>query len=393
MLERIDITQLEPGMYITAILKCRGDFVLKKPGWATSQTVVDNLKAKGVEELEVDPSRRLKEKEQPVAQAKERRKPESRYDTAPVPMEQELEKAKVLYKQAKSLQKRAFKEMRDGKHLEISTFKNLSEGLIDSVFRNPNALTMMTRIREKDEYLLEHSLNVGILLGVFARHLKINENIVTEIVLGGLLHDIGKIKIPEDVLHKAGKLSPEEFEIIKGHVLHGRDIIRDSQVELPKRTLEVILQHHETINGSGYPHRLRGDEVSQYGRMASIVDIFDALTAERVYKKAMLPTAALSIIRSMTPEKLDKELVDAFIRCVHVYPMGTLVRLKSDRLGIVYELNEKNSTKPIVKLIYHAKYKRHINVELLDLSHPTANDAIVSAEKPEQYGLKLENYL
>lgn len=390
MMKTVEISDLKQGMYIHAIVRCSGDFVLKKPGWVTTQASIDALKKRGVELVEIDPDKTLKD--EPVA-VDEPDKPATRYDTPEVSIDEELGKAKALYGQAKQLQKRAFKEMKEGKHLDIDAFKDLSEGLIDSVFRNPGALSILTRIREKDEYLLEHSLNVGILLGIFGRHLKLDEELINDIVLGGLIHDIGKIRVPEEVLHKPGKLTPEEFELIKSHVLHGRDIIRESKVELPETSLRVMLEHHETLNKTGYPHRLGEKDISKFGRMASIVDIFDALTAERVYKKAMLPTAALSIIRSMTPEKLDKELVDAFIRCVHIYPIGTLVRLKSERLGIVFKLNDSAITKPVVKLVYHAKYKRHIQVELLDLAHPTANDAIVSAEKPEAHGLDIRNYL
>lgn len=392
MMKTIKISELKQGMYVHAIIRCDSDFILKKPGWVTSKSSIDALHQRGVKVVEIDPSKTLLEdKPQEKKQAQE--KPTTRYDTPEVPFEEEIDKAKSLYSQAKNLQKRAFKEIQEGKQLDISAFKEMSEGLIDSVFRNPGALTILTRIREKDEYLLEHSLNVSILLGVFARHLKLEEKFVSEIVLGGLIHDIGKLRVPPEVLHKPGKLSPEEFEHIKGHVMHGRDIIRESKVELPERSLQIMLHHHETLNNTGYPHKLGARDISKFGRMASIVDIFDALTAERVYKKAMLPTAALSIIRSMAPDKLDKDMVDGFIRCVHVYPLGTLVRLKSDRLGLVFKLNESAVTKPVVKLIYHAKYKRHIEVEYLNLAHPTANDAIVCAEKPQVFGLDIRDYL
>lgn len=389
MLKEIKITELKPGMYINAIVHCSSDFILKKPGWVTSQASIDKLQNAGVEEVQIDTDKELVE----ASSSPQEVQPKTRYDTPEVPIEQELKQAQKLYSQAKQLQKRAFKEMQEGKKLDIDAFKAMADGLIDSVFRNPQALTMLTRIREKDEYLLEHSINVGILLGVFSRHLKLNEKLVSQIVLGGLIHDIGKIRVSPKVLHKPGKLTPEEFEQIKGHVLHGRDIIRESNIELPEISLQVMLQHHETLSRTGYPHRLGAKDITQYGRMASVVDIFDALTAERVYKKAMLPTAALSIIRSMSPDKLDKELVDAFIRCVHVYPMGTLVKLKSERLGIVYKLNESTPTKPVVKLIYSTKHHRHIDVEYLDLSQPSSEDTIVSAERAEAHGLELKNYL
>lgn len=390
-MKTISISELKPGMYIAGIAKCRSSFVLKKPGFVTSQTSIDALISKGVELLEIDPNKTLPGETKPVAESVPESAP-TRYDTTQVTVEQEMEQAKALYSQAKQLQKKAFRDMEQGHKIDVEAFKSMSEGLIDSVFRNPQALTMMTRIREKDQYLLEHSLNVGILLGVFGRYLKLDEQLISELVTGGLLHDIGKIRVPEEVLHKPGKLTSAEFDIMKRHVLHGRDIIKENQVTLPQPTMEVVVQHHEQLSGTGYPHRLVGDEISRHGRMASIVDIFDALTGERVYKKAMLPTAALSIIRSMAPDKLDQELVNAFIRCINVYPVGTLVKLKSGRLGIVTEVNEKAPTKPVVKLVYSAKHNRHIQVEMMNLAQ-VESDKIVSAEKPEAYGLDMKNYI
>ncbi|MCM2678337.1 HD-GYP domain-containing protein [Echinimonas agarilytica] len=379
-------------MYITEIVECTDNFKLKKPGWASSESSIQQLTERGVLRLNIDTERTITSKpEAPQLRAYQQ---QTRYDQInPVSVAQEIDKAKVLYSQAKQLQKRSFDDLEQGHNLDVSAFKELSEGLIDSVFRNPQALTMMTRIRQKDEYLLEHSLNVGILLGVFGRFLRLDESTISDLVLGGLLHDIGKIRIPEAILNKPARLTSEEFQVIKQHVLHGQSIITESDVKLPDITVQVMIQHHEQLNGAGYPHHLTSADISPYGRMASIVDIFDALTGERVYKKAMLPTAALSIIRSMTPEKLDSDLVDSFIRCVHVYPMGTLVQLKSGRLGIVSELNEKMPTKPIVKLIYSAKHNRHIKVEFLNLAHATANDSIISAEKAETFGLDLSNYI
>ncbi|MBW8190025.1 HD-GYP domain-containing protein [Neiella marina] len=390
-MKTIPISELKLGMYITEIAKCRSNFVLKKPGFVTSQGSIDALVGKGVELLSIDPSKVLPGRE-PAAAKPAAETPKTRYDQAPVSVELEMEQAKALYSQAKQLQKKAFRDMEQGHKIDVDAFKDMSEGLIDSVFRNPQALTMMTRIREKDQYLLEHSLNVGILLGVFGRYLKLDEGLISELVTGGLLHDIGKIRVPEEVLHKPGKLTSEEFEIMKRHVLHGRDIIQENEVTLPAVTMEVVLQHHEQLSGTGYPHRLMGDQISRHGRMTSVVDIFDALTGERVYKKAMLPTAALSIIRSMAPDKLDQELVNAFIRCINVYPVGTLVKLQSGRLGIVTEVNEKAPTKPMLKLIYNAKHNRHIQVEMLNLAH-IDSDKIVSAEKPEAHGLDLKNYI
>lgn len=382
-------------MYVQAIAKRASGsrYNLKKPGHVNSEKVIDLLRQRGVLEVVVDLSK-SKGNEQSEPDKAPPSAPASDFKDAPgsASLEDEMGRATKLYTEARGLQQKALNDISAGKPIEVKPMEQMTEAFIDSVFRNQDALICLTRIREKDSYLLEHSINVSILMAVFCKHLGIERKITQQVCLGALMHDLGKIKIPEEVLHKPGRLTDDEFDLMKKHVVFSQDVILESGATIPKLTMEVVMQHHEKLNGGGYPYGLPADKISKYGRMVSIVDIYDALTADRCYKRGMVPNAALGILQGLTSDQLDQDLVYEFIRCMSLYPVGTLVKLESGKLGIVVEANEKHIAKPKVKVFYHTKYQRHIEVETVDLARPNANDAIASAEKPEAHKIDIQKY-
>lgn len=389
MLKQIPITELKAGMYVHAIARQNTDKhdAIKRAGLVPSDELVKLLRERGVLEVIIDTDKGKNSDYQPPEAA-----PAAKPASTKVPMAEEMVRAQALYSEARGLQQKALHDLVTGKPIEMKDFEKVTGSFIDSVFRNQDALACLTRIREKDAYLLEHSINVSILMAIFAKHLGIERKVMEEICLGALMHDLGKIRIPEEVLHKPGKLTDDEFELMKKHVTFSHDILLESAPTIPRRTVEVVIQHHEKLNGGGYPHGLSSDKISKYGRMISIVDIYDALTADRCYKRGMVPNAALGILQGLTPHQLDGDLVLEFIRCMSIYPVGTLVRLESGKLGIVIETNEKELTKPKVKVFYHTKYKRHIDVEYLDLAHPKCGDKIATCEKPSTHNIDIAKY-
>ncbi|TAA46868.1 HD-GYP domain-containing protein [Corallincola spongiicola] len=394
MLKTISIDQLKAGMYVDGIAKQAGGkhHNIKKAGKVPSQSVVDLMRKKGVVEVVIDTDRGDDLPQSPVPAKQAKTTPDKAEQHGSASFADEMVKAEKLYTEARGLQQKALDDIAAGKTLEIKPMAELTGSFIDSVFRNQDALLCLTRIREKDSYLLEHSINVSILMAVFAKHLKLDRKITDQICLGALLHDLGKIKIAEEVLHKPGKLTAEEFQLMKNHVVYSRDVVIESGVEVPRLTMEVIIQHHEKLNGGGYPYKLTANKISKYGRMVSIVDIYDALTADRCYKRGMVPNAALGILKGLCPDQLDADLVLEFIRCMSIYPVGTLVKLESEKLGIVTKTNEKELTKPQVKVFYSVKYQHHIDVEFIDLADPKCNEKIASCEKPETHKLDIQKY-
>ncbi|NTS78611.1 HD-GYP domain-containing protein [Catenovulum sp. SM1970] len=388
MQQRVDIEQLSPGMYVMEVTKQSGDIKVSSKGWVKTQVAIDALKKKGVQEVVIDPDKTLFAAEEEADEPIE----ETQIQAKPVSMERELGKAAKLYNEAQQLQQKAFEDIKAGKPIDIEPVKAVTKGLIDSIFRNQDALLCMTRIREKDAYLLEHSLNVSILMSMFAKHLELDSETTEQLAVGAFLHDIGKILIPDAILNKKGALNPHEFEVMKSHVEHSIEILQKTS-GVSALSLEVAAQHHEKLSGKGYPNGLNDEQISQAGRMIAIVDIYDALTAERVYKKGMTPSSAFKLMMTMAKQDIDHQLLQQFIKSIGVHPVGTLVKLSSGKLGIVIKSNNEQPLKPVVKLFYHAKYDHYTDIKDIDLAKPHCNEVIETSVKPEQFKIELNKFM
>ncbi len=308
---------------------------------------------------------------------------------ARAPQEQRIRR---LYQEAKSIQGKLFRTLKKGEVVQVAELEAIADDLVDCIFDNRDALFCLARIRDKDSYLMEHSLNVGMLLANFGRFLELERPILRELTIGGLLHDTGKITIPDAILHKPAKLTDDEFTIMKSHVVQSIVLLKESKGITPIM-MTVAGCHHERLDGRGYPRGLAGEQLNLYARMSTIVDVYDALTADRCYKVGMPPTAAFRILLQGAGTQFDEELVRKFIKCMGVHPIGTLVKLQSGRLAIVVERNEQSPLQPKVKVIYSTIGQHHLEVKLLDLARAGANEAIECAIDPKTYGIDLARYL
>jgi len=259
------------------------------------------------------------------------------------------------------------------------------KNIVMSISRNPNALICMTKIREKGAYLLEHSLNVAILLATFGTHVGLDEKQIQELTLSGFLHDIGKIKIPDEILNKPGRLNNQEMTIMKTHVYQGTKAL--IKMGMPKRIIQTIGQHHERLDGYGYPKGLRGNEITVFGRMIAIVDVYDAITANRCYKVAMSSEKALQILLQDTPKKYDEVLVTQFIQCIGIFPAGSLVKLSNQTIAMVLKQHLVHATKPVVKVFYSVPGNRYLEPKELDLAAASNGVKIVGAVIASEYKL------
>jgi putative nucleotidyltransferase with HDIG domain len=308
-----------------------------------------------------------------------------------VSMAQEIKKAQALYTEAKLLQKRAFADITNGKDISVADFRRCADGIIDSIFRNQDALLCISRLRDKDAYLLEHSVNVSILMTIFAKYLKLDEAIIEALATGALLHDIGKIKVPNAILNKPGRLTDDEFVIMRKHVEYSRDILQHTE-GISAISLDVAANHHERMDGRGYPLGLQQQQLSMHARMIAIVDTYDAITAQRVYKNGQTCVKALKILRTDSPTHFDLDLVKQFISAIGMYPPGTLVMMDSEKLALVMENNPNSITSPVVKVFYSAKHRRYVEPVTLDLANPKCDDAIKNAVDAKEYGIDLQKY-
>ncbi|NOH97627.1 HD-GYP domain-containing protein [Vibrio sp. 99-70-13A1] len=298
--------------------------------------------------------------------------------------------ARSLVEEAKGIASKVINKAFDGQAFSVDEFDAWADDLISFTLTDKDAIRLVSALRSKDEYLLEHSVSVSTLLVTFARYLGYSEAELKQFAIGGIIHDIGKVKVDDKVLHKPAKLTAEEFEHMKMHQTYALDLIKNIK-GLSVISRDVCLMHHEKLDGNGYPKGLTGDQLPVHGRMSSIVDIFDALTADRVYKKSMSPQEAFKILLGMTPNHLDSNLVYQFINCLGVYPVASLVELSNGRAAIVWESNQKHSKKPIVKSFYSIKHKHFTEIEFKDLAK--SDLTIVRAISPSEFDFDINNFI
>lgn len=305
--------------------------------------------------------------------------------TTPCSVAEETERAKTIVGKSKRAVMKMFGEARLGRVVEAADVAPLVDEISASVARNPSALINVARLKNKDEYTYMHSVAVCALMVNLARTLELNEVLVRELGLAGMLHDIGKMAVPDPVLNKPGKLTDEEYAVVREHPQRGYDLLVRAE-DAPAIAAEVVLHHHEKFDGTGYPHGLKGEEISLHARMGAICDVYDAITSNRPYKDGWAP--AESIARMLEWEgHFDPKLLDAFVRSIGIYPVGTLVRLRSNRLGLIIAENRREPTHPKVKAFY-AIYERALTrPEIVTIGTSLRDDAIIKRELPEHWNL------
>jgi putative nucleotidyltransferase with HDIG domain len=288
-----------------------------------------------------------------------------------VPVNQELTNAKKYYHTAKSVAKNIMDGVRIGLTLDFNDAREVVDDMVDSVLRNDSALLWMSRLKNKDEYTVEHCLNVCILSITFARFLGHDEAEIRKIGLCGLLHDVGKAKIPVEILNKPGRFTDEEYEIMKHHTTHGSTML----TSLPQQdlaALDVALSHHERPDGKGYPRGLQAHQIPYYAKIVGIADTYDAITSTRVYDDKRTSQTALDIIFKNRGKQFDEELAIEFVKCIGLYPPGSLVEMKNKEIGIVISSNT-NSAKPKV-LIVLDRLKKPANFKVINLQQENYDD-------------------
>ncbi|KEF30909.1 HD-hydrolase domain protein [Marinobacter nitratireducens] len=401
MIKRIPISELKVGMYITDL---NNDWIphntRRKRGVIKKEETIAKVRDMGVKFVYIDVSKGLDCQDgEPVADV-DRRNESALMEAgeAPpglqqhVPMAEEIVRAQQIHNQAQGLVGEFMNNIKIGGAMDVAPIHQLADELQNSVLRNANALSCLGRIREKDNYLMEHSVNLSVLMSLFGNYRKLSTDVMHQIIVGALLHDLGKILTPDEILNKPGRLSPEEFEVMKLHARNSRDILATTE-GIGELTVMTAAQHHERMDGSGYPAGLKGEEISVYGRMVAITDVYDAITADRVYHKGMTPTQGLKKLLEWSGDHLDPVLVKQFIRCIGLYPVGSLVLLESGRLAAVVEANEHDQRLPVVRVMYNTKFRLPIPVETIDLARPGTQDRILRSVDPDDYKIDIRKFM
>jgi putative nucleotidyltransferase with HDIG domain len=388
----IPIADLRLGMYIRTF----GGSWMSHPFWREnfildSQSDLSRIRASGVKEVWIDSSKGRDVDAPEVAEAETPTVdvappvPESVSRQVPrVAFDEELSRAQTICARSKAAITEMFSDVRMGYAIEHEHVSGLVEEISSSVSRNPDAFISLARLKNADEYTYMHSVAVCALMIALARQLSMTEPQVKEAGVAGLLHDIGKMAIPDAILNKPGRLTDAEFNTVREHPVAGKKML--TGVGVSSYVIDVCTHHHEKIDGSGYPEGLRGDEISLFARMAAICDVYDAVTSSRCYKARWEPADA---IRKMAEWKghFDEHIFQAFVRTVGIYPVGALVRLDSGRLGVVTEQNKKSLLQPKVKVFLSVRTKQPIMHEVIDLSKYVGIDKIVACESPHAWGV------
>ena len=406
MIKKISFQQLRPGMFVS-------DF---NAGWMNHPFMLNSMKidtdeqvakvrASGIRELFIDtargddvsdaPTRReaAAETERQLANVGQTQKP--RIPERRASLAEELSRAKNTFGEATRVIRNVMDDIRLGRQMEVDTARDVVEKITGSVMRNGNAMMTMRRLKSNDDYTFLHSVSVCTMLTSFARAMGFDAGMTQEVALGALLHDIGKMRVNLSLLNKPAKLSTEEFRHMKSHVVLGADLLRQMQ-GVPAIAFEPLELHHERFDGSGYPHGLKGNEISLVGRMSAIVDVYDAITSERCYHEPISPPEAIRKLFEWSKHHFDAELVQVFVKSVGIYPVGALVRLESGRLGIVLEQRDSNLLTPVVRVVFDGKRNYYLAPEDVDLSRPVGaggGDRIVGHESPGKWGIDVTRFI
>ena len=301
-----------------------------------------------------------------------------------VPVEQELKVAAQVIARSKAAVTAMFNDVRMGKAVDLSVSEMVIDDISESIARNTTALVSLVRLKNQHDYTYMHSIAVCALMIALAKQLNLDPEAVKQAGAAGLLHDIGKMAVPSSILNKPGKLSDDEFDTVRQHPQAGHDLLKEAG-EVGDIAMDVCLHHHEKMDGTGYPHRLKGEQISLYARMGAICDVYDAITSDRAYKQGWPAAESIKKMASWCDSHFDQQLFRAFVKSVGIYPVGTLVRLTSGRLGVVIEQSETSLLTPRVRAFFSTKSNTHLAPVVVDLGLPGEREQIVKSEDPAQW--------
>ncbi len=413
MIKKIRVEDLEVGMFVDDFNVPWMDHPFltnKKP--LKSAKEIDLLVKHGVREVYIDTDRGRdssravpsgeaqeavrQEMDREVLAPQETEEPLAAGDTTP--FSEELRRAKTVYSQAKGMVKELLTDVRLGKSIDGERAASAVDGMVDSIFRNRDALASLSRLKSFDDYTFQHSLNVSVLSLTLGRHLGLVKGELRRLGIGAILHDVGKMRVPEEVLNKPGRLTDEEFAVMKTHPLHGAKILMGTS-DVPDECSAVALNHHERFNGKGYPRGLAGLSIGKFGLIAAIVDVYDAISSDRVYHRGMPSHQAVQKVYEWAKNDFYPIYVQKFIQSLGIYPIGSVVRLDTGEVGVVCRQNHGQLLRPGVRLAKGPGGVPLLRPSEVDLGAPDPRGekpfarTVVATLDPEEEGIDVEAVL
>ncbi len=336
---RIAVTELKLGMYV-AELDC---------AWIDSPFLVHGFTIKSEEQLA---QLRQHCRFVYVDITRGKRSPLSLHRPEPQTVHTEtigflahLPASRDLYRLTRDTIEELFSAIRSGEMFNLAGAGELVNRCVDNIIANPAPMLWLTMIKNKDRYTVEHSLNVAMLSLALGRQQGLAREHLEELGICALLHDVGKVKIPDEILNKEGSLDDKEYEVMKLHTVHGKKLLLGKR-GLPDGAADIALSHHEQLDGSGYPQGLAEGQIPYLVRLVAIADAYDAMTSGRVYCDAKPPAEALKLMLENKGTHFDAELLSAFIDCLGVYPAGSIARLNTGETGFLLPGDDLSKLKP-----------------------------------------------
>ncbi|MBM4259846.1 MAG: HD-GYP domain-containing protein [Deltaproteobacteria bacterium] len=395
MIKKIKVERLKPGFFVH-------DF---NCGWLNhpffknrmmlkSDKDIEKIVARGIHEVYIDTDAGLdlddaptqEEVDQAIDNELEALTPAIPSKPASVPLAERVDQSKTLIIESKFTTQCLLDGVKFGQPIDTAELASMIDNVTAQVLDDGNALVCLLRNKRRNEYSYLHSLSVAALCISFAQSMSFDAEQVRDLGMGGLLHDIGEVRTPSRILNKPGPLTDDEYGIMQQHVARGIEIVRQTG-RLSAASASIIAQHHERLDGTGYPKGLRGDEIGLFGQVAAIADIYDALTSTRCYNVPLPPTGALRKIYEWSDTYLNRYLVEQFIAHIGVYPIGSLVRMRSGEVGVVLRHGEQSLLRPVVRIIFDRFNRRVNDASEVDLSLDAAGSDgydIVHCESSER---------
>lgn len=378
MIIKVQVRELRIGMFVHKLEV----FWLKDPlvhnaMLLTTEQQIQTIVAKGINDVWIDLDKGCGP-EMPAAETSVN----NDVGSASVSIYEEIRQAQAICLQAKGQVMDMFSDARLGKTIDTTSTLPLVNEIGSSISRHPAALLSVVRLKTHDDYTYLHSVAVCALMVSLGRQLELSEMQIRCAGTAGLLHDVGKAGVPLAILNKPGKLSDEEFTIMKQHPVIGEALLRKSGGH--ESVLDVALHHHEKISGGGYPFGLQGEGISQLARMAAVCDVYDAVTSDRPYKAGWNPAMAMRQMASWEGH-FDRTIFYAFVKAVGIYPVGSVVRLASERVAVVTEPGDHSLLQPKVCVFYSLKTSQYLGRQIIDLADSHCMDSIAGPEESNSW--------
>ncbi len=302
----------------------------------------------------------------------------------------ELPVAEKKYDQITTDYKLILEDLKKGKRIDIERVQRGVEVMVDSILSNPSAFVLVKQLRERDEYSYSHALGTSVWCATFGRHLGLERNDIENLALGGMLLDVGKAKLPAELVNKSSELNEKEMELMRSHVDKSVRTLAGNQ-SIPNEVFRMVATHHERSDGSGYPMGLNNEEIPIFGRIAGIVDSYDAMTTKRPYRtEAFSPHEAINELHSMKGKIFQPELVEQFIQAVGLYPTGSLVELSTGEVAVVIEVNSMRRLRPSIMVLLDSGKKPYDEFKLIDLNEIEEDINVKRSLPPNAHGIKMQ---